>query len=169
MLHAGAAKSSLLENKPGIAEVIFDHFQPVPPDSMIIFSNSGVNSVPLQMASIAKERGIPLIGVGSKAYSQYLAERKKCKSISEYCDVFIDNKGKIGDACIEVSGLTQKIAPTSTVIGAFILNLLFVESVAKLVNESNFVPPVFVSGNLPGGKERNRELIKHYRKLVRML
>jgi uncharacterized phosphosugar-binding protein len=136
---------------------------------MIIFSNSGVNYVPLQMASIARERGIPLIGIGSKAYSQYLAEKRNCKSISEYCDVFIDNKGEIGDACIEISGLPQKIAPTSTVIGTFVLNLLLVESIAKLLKESNVVPPVFVSGNLPGGKEKNRELIEHYRRLVKML
>lgn len=168
MLHAGAVKSSVLEDRGGLAEVIFDHFRPQPPDSLILFSNSGVNAVPVEMAMLAKRRRIPVIGVGSKKYIEYLRRERKKGSIIEYCDVFIDNKGEIGDACVEFEDLEQPIGPTSTIAGALILHLLFIEAAAKLAKEG-FPLPIFVSGNLPGGKEKNQELIERYRKLVRML
>lgn len=168
MLHAGAVKSSVLEDQSGLAEAIFEHFGPKPPDSLLLFSNSGVNAVPLEMAMLARKRGVVVIGIGSRKYIEYLKKQKNRESIIEHCNVFIDNKGEIGDACIEVGGSGQRIGPTSTIAGALILHLLFIETVSQLVEEG-FPLPIFVSGNLPGGKERNRELIKKYRKFVRML
>lgn len=168
MLHTGAVKSSVLEDRKGFAEVVIEHFAPRSPDSLILFSNSGVNAVPLEMAILAKQHGIPVIGVGSKKYIEYLKREKRRESIIEHCDVFIDNKGDIGDACVELNGSGQCIGPTSTIAGALILHLLFIEAVAQLI-EKGFSLPLFVSGNLPGGKERNRMLIEKYRKIVRML
>ncbi|WP_427366459.1 sugar isomerase domain-containing protein [Candidatus Caldatribacterium saccharofermentans] len=168
MLHTGAVKSSILEDRGGIAEVIFEHFGPKPPDSLVLFSNSGVNSVPVEMAMLAKKRGISVIGVGSKRYIEYLKKEKNRESIMEYCDVFIDNKGEIGDACVELGGSMQRIGPTSTIAGALILHLLVIETALRLAEEG-FPPPIFVSGNLPGGKEANRKLIEQYRQFIRML
>ena len=74
----------------------------------------------------------------------------------------------MGDASVEVEELGEKIGPTSTIAGVLILQLLLIETVSELV-EKQVIPPIFVSGNLPGGKEKNRELIQRYRKLVRML
>lgn len=168
MLHTGAVKSSTLEDRGGLAEAVLEHFAPKPPDSLILFSNSGVNAVPLEMAVLSRQRGIAVIGVGSRKYIEYLKKEKHRESIIEYCDVFIDNKGDIGDACIELDEVGQRIGPTSTIAGAFILHLLFIEAVARLVEEG-FPVPLFVSGNLPSGKERNRILIERYRTIVRML
>ncbi|MEM4676139.1 MAG: SIS domain-containing protein [Nitrososphaerota archaeon] len=168
MLHAGAVKSSALEDQGGLAEAILEHFAPKPPDSLLLFSNSGVNIVPLEMASLAKQKGVSVIGIGSKRYIEYLSRERQRRSIIEYCDVFIDNKGDIGDACVEIDGLRQRVAPTSTIAGALILHLLLTEAIAQLVEEG-FSPPIFVSGNLPGGKEKNREIIERYRTIIRML
>lgn len=168
MLHTGAVKSSMLEDRSGIAEVILEHFGPKPPDSLVLFSNSGVNFVPLEMAMLAKKRGVSVIGVGSKNYIEYLKKERNRESIVEYCDVFIDNKGEIGDACVELEGFAQRMGPTSTIAGALILHLLIIETTLRLAEEG-FSPPIFVSGNLPGGKEANRKLIERYRKFIRML
>lgn len=168
MLHTGAVKSSTLEDRSGLAEAILEHFAPKPPDSLLLFSNSGVNAVPFEMANLAKQRGISVIGVGSRRYIEYLSKAKRRKSIIEHCDVFIDNKGDIGDACVEINGLEQNVAPTSTIAGTLILHLLLTEAIAQLVEEG-FSPPIFVSGNLPGGKEKNREIIERYRTIIRML
>lgn len=168
MLHTGAMKSSVLENCNGIAGAILDHFDPRPSDTLLLFSNSGVNAVPVEMAILAKKRGIPVIAVGSRKYIEYLKETTGKQSIMEYCDVFIDNKGEVGDASVEINELGVKVGPTSTVAGVVILQLLFVETVSKLV-EKNFYPPIFVSGNFPGGKEKNWKLVQQYRSLVRML
>ena len=50
MLHTGAMKSSALEDLEGFAEKIFNHVQPEKSDIFVIFSNSGVNYVPVEMA-----------------------------------------------------------------------------------------------------------------------
>ena len=168
MLHTGAVKSSVLENQSGFAKAVFEHFDPQPPDSLVLFSNSGVNAVPVEFALLARARGVPTIGIGSKRYITYLKREKGKQSIMEFCDVFIDNKGEVGDASVEVEELGEKIGPTSTIAGVLILQLLLIETVSELV-EKQVIPPIFVSGNLPGGKEKNRELIQRYRKLVRML
>lgn len=168
MLHNGALKSSMLENCGDLAEAVFEHFQPKPPDSLLLFSNSGVNPVVLRVAALAREREVPLIGVGSRKYIEYLMKEKGCGSIVEYCDVFIDNKGEVGDACVEIEGLGGKMAPTSTVAGAVILHLLLIETVSLLLRDG-FMPPVFVSNHLPGGRERNERTVASYRGRVKML
>ncbi|MGQ9623606.1 MAG: sugar isomerase domain-containing protein [Candidatus Caldatribacteriaceae bacterium] len=168
MLHTGALKSSILESCGGLAEAVFEHFQPKPPDSLILFSNSGVSPVVLRTAALARERGVSSIGVGSKRYIEYLKSRRNCQSVMEYCDVFIDNKGEAGDACVEIEGLEGKMAPTSTIAGTLILYLLLIETVSLLLRDG-FVPPVFMSNHLPGGKEKNEKVISYYRGRVRML
>jgi len=169
MLHAGAMKSSALEDLDGYAEKIFNHIQPDRSDIFIIFSNSGVNYVPVQMAIKVKEAGIPLIGIGSKKYSEYLKTNKNRTSLSDISDIFIDNYAEIGDASLTIPGLDQKIAPTSTVAGTLILNLILANASLYLVNQEKMFPPIFVSGNLPEGKKRNNVLSNQYRKRVRIL
>lgn len=168
MLHTGASKSSILENCEDLMDALFEHFRPSPPDSLILFSNSGVSPVALRAVKLAKERGIVSIGVGSRKYIEYLRDRRGCESIMEYCDVFIDNKGEIGDACVEVDGIEGRIAPTSTIAGVLILHLLLIETVSLLLRDG-FIPPVLVSNHLPGGREKNERVVSHYRERVKML
>jgi len=169
MLHCGAMKSSALEDLDGYAEKVFNHFHPELKDVFILFSNSGVNLVPYQMAQKVRQNGTPLIAIGSKKYMSYLKENKKRPSIQEVASVFIDNHSDIGDASIALPGFDQKIAPTSTIAGAFILNLILANASRYLIVKEKIVPPVFVSGNLPEGKQKNSELYHTYRQRVKML
>lgn len=169
MLHAGAMKSSALEDLEGYAEKIFNHVQPEKSDIFVIFSNSGVNHVPVEMAKKVKDSQLPLIGIGSKKYSEFLKNNKKRQSLSDFADIFIDNHAEIGDAVLSITGLEQKIAPTSTVCGAFILNLILANVSVWLIQQEKITPPIFISGNLPDGKKKNADLYNYYRKRVRAL
>ncbi|MBP8933992.1 MAG: SIS domain-containing protein [Candidatus Atribacteria bacterium] len=169
MLHAGAMKSSALEDLEVYADKIFNHIQPEKSDIFIIFSNSGVNHVPVEMAQKVKEFQLPLIGIGSKKYSDFLKNTKNRRSLSDFSDIFIDNHTEIGDAALSISGLEQKIAPTSTVCGTFILNLILANVSLWLIQQKNIIPPIFISGNLPDGKKKNTDLYHQYRKRVRSL
>lgn len=169
MLHAGAMKSSALEDLEGYAEKIFNHVQPEKSDIFVIFSNSGVNHVPVEMAKKVKNSQFPLIGIGSKKYSEFLKNTKNRQSLSDFSDIFIDNHAEIGDAALSIPGLEQKIAPTSTVCGTFILNLILANVSMWLIQQKKLIPPIFISGNLPNGKKKNTELYNHYRKRVRAL
>lgn len=70
---------------------------------------------------------------------------------------------------LSVPGLEQKIAPTSTITGSFILNLILANVSQYLLKKEEKTPPIFVSGNLPDGKRKNTNLYNQFRKRVRAL
>ena len=65
MQHEGAIRSTKLERLSGLAKVIFDAVDKKDGEPFIIVSNSGINSVPVEMAQQAKENNHPVIVVTS--------------------------------------------------------------------------------------------------------
>jgi uncharacterized phosphosugar-binding protein len=53
-----------------------------------------------------------------------------------------------------------KAGPGSTAVGAAILQALFAEAAARLAVAG--VPLIFLSANMPGAAENNRELVARY-------
>ena len=85
----------------------------------------------------------------------------------ELCDIVIDNHGEIGDACIALKGAPQKVAPTSTVVGAAILNSITSEAAKMLASKPEFdLVPVFASANMDHGDEFNKKLFDRYKKVI---
>ena len=80
----------------------------------------------------------------------------------KYCDLIIDNHGEIGDGSTSLPGMNQKVGPTSTVVGAAILNTIVVETVKKLIENGMGNPPIFYSANLDDGDELNQKLFEEY-------
>lgn len=167
MLHAGATKSTAIEKIPGYATILLEYHNVRPGDVLIIVSNSGVNSVPVELAIQARARQVPTIGLTCIAYSQRLAPKNPAgKRLYEVVDVVIDNGGFPGDAVLEVTGLKARIGPTSTVVGAAILNALIVEAIQRL-QAKGFEPPVFLSSHLDGAEQHNAQVIQRYRERIR--
>jgi len=83
-------------------------------------------------------------------------------------DVAIDCKMPVGDAVVRVPGMEQDIAAISTFANAFALNSLVIHTVALLA-ERAIEPPVWRSGNAPGGDESNARFIGRFRGRVRAL
>ena len=65
-------------------------------------------------------------------------------------------------------GLAEPIAAISTFANAFALNCLVIRTVAALVDRG-IEPPVWRSGNAPGGDEANARFIDRFRDRVRAL
>lgn len=79
----------------------------------------------------------------------------------------INNHAPVGDALLSHEQVEVNFSPSSTVIGATILNAILCEAV-KLMAENGFKPPVFLSGNIEGADAHNQELIDKYRDRVKL-
>ena len=169
MLHEGAAVSTRLEKLPGYSPIVADKYGFEEGDLLIIISNSGVNAAPVEMALLAKEAGLKVLAISSVAYSKSVEPNPGASArLYEIADLTLDNLGEPGDAVVEVDGTGLKVGPTSTVIGATLLNAIFVEATCALAAEG-VEPPVYRSSNMPGASEHNRRLVKRFRGRIRHL
>lgn len=132
-------------------------------DVLILHSVSGRNPVTIELAMEAQKMGVTTIGITNMTYSRSVSSRHpSSKNLYAYSDIVIDNHGHIGDGMCEVEGIEQRIGPSSTVIGATLVNTLVVETVKKLKANGMEKPPIFYSANLDGGDDLNKRLIKDY-------
>lgn len=132
-------------------------------DLLILHSVSGRNPVTIELAMEAQKKNVRTVGITNLTYSKEVSSRHPSgKNLYAYCDVVIDNHGDIGDAVCSIEGLEQKVGPSSTVVGATVLNTIVVETVKKLVENGMEKPPIFYSANLDGGDELNRALYERY-------
>jgi uncharacterized phosphosugar-binding protein len=160
MLHASAPLSTSLERLHGLAgALLLDH--PVEAgDVLVIASNSGGNAVTSELAQRVRAEGASVIAVTSLRYATSAKARQAdLPRLHELADVVIDNGGAVGDASVEIEGLDRKVAPTSTVVGAAILNAMVAEAVHLLV-ERGTVPDVYTSSNTEGGDEANAAYLR---------
>lgn len=165
MLHNGAAKSSKMEKMSGIAESIFERYCITDKDLLIVVSTSGKNAVPVEMAEVASQKGINNIAVVSSAY---FADKKDSPMLYETASMYIDNCVPHGDAVIDISGAETKMGSVSTAASSFILQTILMEG-ADIAGKDGASLPVYMSGNVEGGAEFNKKLIKEYMPRIKHL
>ena len=166
--HEKVAQSEYMERVEGIAKVILDYYEMSPKDALIVVSNSGRNAVPIEMAMISRERGVPVIGVTSLAHSKGTTSRHSSgRKMYEFCDVVIDNCCPKGDCLLQLDGLKQPVGASSSVATLMILNMIVTQAVQNLL-ERGIVPPVGMSGNLDGSYEYNRPFFERYKNRIKV-
>lgn len=115
----------------------------------------------------AKDAGATVIAITNLSYSKSVSSRHPSgKRLCDLADIILDNHGEIGDAAVAVNGMEQKVSPTSTVVGATMLNAIVAALVQKLVDGGMAHPPIFYSANLDGGDELNRTLYEEYKESI---
>lgn len=162
MLHHLPAVGSYLERMPGLADMILDRYTPEPEEMLFVFSNSGVNRLPVEMALRGRERGMFVVGISSFVYARQASISDLGLRLDQAANLALDNYGIVGDALLELKDFPWRVAPSSTVICALIWNCLVAES-ARLLQESGMVPPIFVSINVAGAAEHNQTLLEKWR------
>ena len=90
------------------------------------------------------------------------------KNLHEVVDIFVDNHMPLGDAVVEFDNLEQKVAPVSTLCNSFTLNLMVIKTVGKILTKERD-SPIWMSSNLPGGDEANRDFEEKYAARIRHL
>lgn len=169
MLHEGAITSTLLERQPGKAAEVLGKAGISKGDTVIISSNSGINTVPIEAAIFAKEKGATIICVTSVETSKVLQSRyKDGKKLYEVGDIVIDNHAPLGDGLLEVPANHQPTGGASTFGSLFIAQRIVLKIENRFLAEGK-LPPIFQSANIPGGDEFNNRAIEPYRGRIKAL
>lgn len=168
MLHEGAVKSSSLERKADLAQEIILRYPMTQKDTMIVFSNSGINGLPVEMARLATEKGVKTIGVCSGAYRNDASRHPMGLHLADAVTLAIDTGAPHGDASYPVGDKGAAMGPVSTIACCFILNSLLARG-AEIALAEGGDPAIYVSGNIEGGRERNESIIARYRHRVRSM
>jgi uncharacterized phosphosugar-binding protein len=167
MLHQGAHRSTVLERLEGYAQVVLQDYPIGPKDILLIASNSGRNAFPIEAALFAREKGAKTIAITSSDYAAHVTSRHKSgRMLHEVTDIVINNHAPYGDACLAIPNTDKRMGSTSTISGAFIVNVLMAEAVANLARRGIDVD-VYRSANAGGGDAE--EMVKRWRARIRGL
>lgn len=167
MQHEGAIRSTKYERLKGISEIIYNSLDLEEGEPFIIVSNSGINSVPIEMARLAKKDGRKVIGITSKNTSKELPSRDdQGKHLYELCDVVIDNHSPMGDGIIRSK--YGSIGASSTILNSYIAQRLVIE-IINMYEKEGLVPPIYMSANILGGDEHNKKLYEKFQKRIKPL
>jgi uncharacterized phosphosugar-binding protein len=155
-----------IENLPGYGTKLVERYDRQyrlePGETVIVISNSGKNTSPIDVALYAKAKGLTVAALTSVAMSKVTpSQHPSGRRLSEVADHVLDNGGVPGDAVVDV-GDGISAGPTSTVIGCSVLNWLML-SVVEWLKANGHPLPVLRSQNSPGAIEHNRALAERYR------
>lgn len=156
--------SSLVERRSGYAQQILDNYNLEPGSVLIVHSNSGKNAVPIELADLARRRGLKVIViVNAEQCRQSTSRHPEGLKLVDAADLVIDNCGEFGDACVRFDEIGEVAGSTSTVVGAALLNAVWVEAVQILIDRG-VNPPIFRSTNVDGNnaEDANRQWMDHY-------
>lgn len=158
-----ATLTSQMERLPDYGRMLMDHIPLGKGDVIIIHSVSGRNTVTVDAAIRAREKGASVIALTNLTTSKAVTSRHgKGIYLYQAADVVIDNCGCLGDAAMEIEGVASRLGPTSTAIGAAILNAIISEAVAK-VTAAGHEAPVFISANIDGGDKHNQKVLDSFK------
>lgn len=158
-----ATMSSAIERLPGYARLLLESYPIQAGDVLILVSVSGRNAVPVEMAQLAREMGVKVIGVTSRAYTEAVTSRHPSgKKMYEFADVVLDNKVDKGDAMLQAEGLPVRFCPASGVTSTALLQCLVAATVEELLGRG-YTPPIFLAANVDGSAEHNARLIAENR------
>lgn len=154
--------TSRISQLKGYGEIIIDNYSISDGDIIIIVSGSGSKVIEIEMAKIAKRKGSKIISIFSnKASQNILQSHPKGENLKNIADVVLDNKVEIGDAIMETPEVKEKFSSVSGILNITLLHALITACVEGMVDRG-LEPPILVSGNLPGGKKHNEDLLKYY-------
>lgn len=173
LLSNGALRSMAVERTPGYGRVVVADWGLRQDDLLILVNAYGINAALIDAALEAKRRGVRLIGISSHAHAEQTAADHPARhpdkhDLHDVVDIAVDCKVPVGDAVVELPGMSERIAAVSTFANAFTLNCLLIRTVDELLRRG-VEPPVWRSGNAPGGDEANSRFVDRFRTRIKTL
>ncbi len=132
----------------------------------MIISNSGVNGVVVELATLVKERGHPLIAITSLAHSERSPPATpRAANSPTWPTSSSTTAAPYGDAVLPLpdGGATGAV---STITSALLAQLVVAQTVSNLLKAGQ-VPPIYLSANVPEGDAHNLKLEALYEGRIR--
>jgi uncharacterized phosphosugar-binding protein len=173
LLSNGARRSMAIERLPGYGRIVIADWSLGEDDLLVLVNAYGINAALIDAALEAKRIGVFIIGVSSREHAAHTAPEHPARhptrqNLHDLVDIAVDTKVPIGDAAVTIPGVAERVAAISTFANAFALNCLVIRTIAKLVDRG-VEPPVWRSGNAPGGDEANARFVDRFLGRVRGL
>lgn len=149
-------RAGKLENEAGYYRQLTDGLDWGAGDLCWVLSNSGRNALVVELALEAKRRGVAVIALTSLTHSAAVSATPGLPKLPEIADFIFDNAGAFGDASTAIPGLTEWVAPTSTIIGAALIHATWAEVAERLVAQGH-VPEIWASANRGQVPDRNAD------------
>jgi len=152
----GQRQAMFLEHVEGLGQVILRNFVFSPPDCFLVYSNSGVNEVVVDVALEAKRLNMPVIAVVSVEHcTASPANHSSGKKLTDIADIVIDNCTPGGDALVRVPNLKDPVGPGSTIGAATVTNALKCRIAEKLAERGK--PPIVLTSSYFIGSEASKK------------
>jgi uncharacterized phosphosugar-binding protein len=164
----GAPELLWLERREGYVRHFLESFVLDPSDAMLVFSHGGLNAAPVEVAQIAREKGLKTVVVTSvQNHRTRQATHSTGKKLADWGDIVIDNCCPPDDAVVAVPGVTGPVAATSTLAAVYISMALVAETASQLAIRGHHVRP-FVSPNVTEAPPDNNDRVyAEYRQRIR--
>jgi uncharacterized phosphosugar-binding protein len=152
----GQRQAMFLEHVEGFGQTIMRNFVFAKPDCFLLFSNSGVNEVVIDVALEARRQEMPVIAVTSVEHCTASPTfHSSGKKLIDIADIVIDNCTPGGDALVHVPGLVEPVGPGSTIGAATVTNALKCRIAEKLTALGH--PPIVLTSSFFIGAEASKQ------------
>lgn len=154
---SGASASTFQERLSGFGRLLAEQAPARAGDLAFVFSNSGVNPVPVEIAETLQGKDVRVVAVTSRDHMARAASRAPRK-LDQVADALIDTLVPYGDAVHEAGA--ARTMPLSSLAGIYVWNLLL----ARLADLARGGPPLplWTSANVEGAEPLNRALYARY-------
>lgn len=158
----GAASSTVVERADGFASSLVAGAGPQHGDLAFVFSTSGTNALPVQLATAMRESGVDVVAVTSRAASAAAPTRSGHK-LAGLADYVVDTGVRPGDSTYPPDA--PQTGALSSITSVYLWQLLLSRLVDRAAEQG--VPlPIWRSNNVVGGEEHNVELAERYRSRI---
>ncbi len=160
MFQHGAHAGTMLERQEGYTPKLLATHDLRAGDVLLVFSNSGRNPAGIDAILTAKQKGVYTIAfMAATAHAKSQSRHSSGKLLKDVADLYIDNCANKNETCLTLGDL--ELGPISTVSFAAILHQILFQA-AQILAAQGVPPPVYKSGNAPGGDEHNKVLVAKY-------
>lgn len=151
MFHEGTEKCIALEKWDGYAtRFVLPKYDLRSEDVMMVFSASGRNNAPIEIALAAHEKGLYTIGVTSRRYSASVPSlHPSGKHLADVVDLVLDHDVPPGDTLVSIEAMPElgTTGGASTALAIILVHAIMASVIEHFANAGE-VPPIIRCPNV---------------------